>query len=132
MVLKWLCLECIPITPKKEDSGVFQLPRSSLWPPGSSAPELAWLLTYWQCIKFFLLQTLAGSCGKFAPFEIKEHMVLAPRCRATLDQDLCDQLDRLLHQQNVASSFLSDLKGRLPLRSGPTQVCGHDTDIMNR
>lgn len=77
-------------------------------------------------------KTLAGSCGKFAPFEIKEHMVLAPRCRATLDQDLCDQLDRLLHQQNVASSFLSDLKGRLPLRSGPTQVCGHDTDIMNR
>lgn len=77
-------------------------------------------------------KTLAGSCGKFAPFEIKEHMVLAPRCRAALDQDLCDQLDQLLQQQNVASSFLSDLKSRLPLRSGPTQVCGHGTDIMNR
>ncbi|XP_031204536.1 chromatin assembly factor 1 subunit A isoform X1 [Mastomys coucha] len=74
-------------------------------------------------------KTLAGSCGKFAPFEIKEHMVLAPRSRAALDQDLCDQLDQLLQQQSVASSFLSDLKSRLPLRLGPTQVCGHDTDM---
>lgn len=58
--------------------------------------------------------------------------MLAPRCRAALDQDLCDQLDQLLQQQSVASTFLSDLKSRLPLRSGPTRVCGHDTDIMNR
>lgn len=85
-----------------------------------------------QCIGLFLLQTLAGSCGKFAPFEIKEHMVLAPRCRAALGQDLCDQLDQLLQQQSGTSSFLSDLKGRLPLKSGPTQVCNHGTDIMNR
>ncbi|XP_021488575.1 chromatin assembly factor 1 subunit A [Meriones unguiculatus] len=77
-------------------------------------------------------KTLAGSCGKFAPFEIKEHMVLAPRCRAAWDQDLCDQLDELLRQQSGTSSFLSDLKGRLPLRSGPTRVCNRDTDIMNR
>ncbi|ERE72231.1 chromatin assembly factor 1 subunit A [Cricetulus griseus] len=77
-------------------------------------------------------KTLAGSCGKFAPFEIKEHMVLAPRCRATLDQDLCDRLDQLLQQQSGASSFLSDLKGRLPLRSGPTQVCSRNTNIMDR
>ncbi|XP_059107853.1 chromatin assembly factor 1 subunit A [Peromyscus eremicus] len=77
-------------------------------------------------------KTLAGSCGKFAPFEIKEHMVLAPRCRAALDQDLCDQLDQLLQQQSGASSFLSDLKGRLPLRSGPTQICSRNTDIMDR
>lgn len=26
VALKWLCLKSIPITPKKEDSGVFQLP----------------------------------------------------------------------------------------------------------
>ncbi|XP_051033523.1 chromatin assembly factor 1 subunit A isoform X2 [Phodopus roborovskii] len=77
-------------------------------------------------------KTLAGSCGKFAPFEIKEHMVLAPRCRATLDQDLCDRLDQLLQQQSGASSFLSDLKSRLPLRSGPTQVCSRNTNIMDR
>ncbi|KAL1783292.1 chromatin assembly factor 1 subunit A [Sigmodon hispidus] len=77
-------------------------------------------------------KTLAGSCGKFAPFEIKEHMVLAPQCRAALDQNLCDRLDQLLQQQSGASSFLSDLKGRLPLRSGPTQICNHNTNIMSR
>ncbi|KAK7799529.1 hypothetical protein U0070_013710 [Myodes glareolus] len=89
-------------------------------------------LTCWHCIRLFLLQTLAGSCGKFAPFEIKEHMVLAPRCRAALDQDLCDQLDQLLQQQTGNSSFLSDLKDRLPLKSGPTQICSRNTNVMDR
>ncbi|EQB77622.1 chromatin assembly factor 1 subunit A-like protein [Camelus ferus] len=60
-------------------------------------------------------KTLAGSCGKFAPFEIKEHMVLAPRCRTPFDQDLCDRLDHLLQQQSSEFSFLKDLKGRRPL-----------------
>lgn len=77
-------------------------------------------------------QTLAGSCGKFAPFEIKEHMVLAPRFRTAFDQDLCDQLDQLLQQQNGESSFLKDLKGRQPLRSGPTMVSNRNTNIHNR
>ncbi|XP_023572703.1 chromatin assembly factor 1 subunit A [Octodon degus] len=77
-------------------------------------------------------KTLAGSCGKFAPFEIKEHMVLAPRCRAALDQDLCDRLDQLLQQQNGDFSFLKDLKGRRPLMSGPTGICSRDTDVVNR
>uniref|UniRef100_A0A8C9KAW3 Chromatin assembly factor 1 subunit A n=1 Tax=Panthera tigris altaica TaxID=74533 RepID=A0A8C9KAW3_PANTA len=76
-------------------------------------------------------KTLAGSCGKFAPFEIKEHMVLAPRFRAAFDQDLCDQLDQLLRQQNGEFSFLKDLKGRQPLRSGPTVVSNRDTDTCN-
>lgn len=89
-------------------------------------------LTCQHCIGLLLLQTLAGSCGKFAPFEIKEHMVLAPRCRAALDQDLCDRLDQLLQQQTGNSSFLSDLKDRLPLKSGPTQVCSRNTNIMDR
>uniref|UniRef100_A0A8C7AKJ8 Chromatin assembly factor 1 subunit A n=1 Tax=Neovison vison TaxID=452646 RepID=A0A8C7AKJ8_NEOVI len=76
-------------------------------------------------------KTLAGSCGKFAPFEIKEHMVLAPRFRTAFDQDLCDQLDQLLQQQNGESSFLKDLKGRQPLRSGPTMVSNRNTNIHN-
>ncbi|XP_032739490.1 chromatin assembly factor 1 subunit A isoform X2 [Lontra canadensis] len=76
-------------------------------------------------------KTLAGSCGKFAPFEIKEHMVLAPRFRTAFDQDLCDQLDQLLQQQNGESSFLRDLKGRQPLRSGPTMVSNRNTNIHN-
>ncbi|XP_037679877.1 chromatin assembly factor 1 subunit A isoform X2 [Choloepus didactylus] len=76
-------------------------------------------------------KTLAGSCGKFAPFEIKEHMVLAPLCRAAFDQDLCDQLDQLLQQQSGRFSFLEDLKGRRPLRSGPTLVCNQNADLFN-
>ncbi|MBW01302.1 Chromatin assembly factor 1 subunit A, partial [Eschrichtius robustus] len=81
--------------------------------------------------KMRLQRTLAGSCGKFAPFEIKEHMVLAPRCRTAFDQDLCDQLDELLRQQSGEFSFLKDLKSRRPLRSGPTVVCNQNTDLFN-
>lgn len=77
-------------------------------------------------------QTLAGSCGKFAPFEIKENMVLAPRCRTVFDQELSDQLDQLLLQQNGDFSFLKDLKGRRPLWSGPTVVSNRGADIFNR
>lgn len=76
-------------------------------------------------------KTLAGSCGKFAPFEIKEHMVLAPRCRTAFDQDLCDQLDQLLQQQSSEFSFLQDLKRRRPLRSGPTVVSNRNTNLSN-
>ncbi|ELV09300.1 Chromatin assembly factor 1 subunit A [Tupaia chinensis] len=76
-------------------------------------------------------KTLAGSCGKFAPFEIKEHMALAPRCRAALDQDLCGRLDQLLQQQSGDFSFLRDLKGRAPLSSGPTSVSSRSADIFH-
>ncbi|XP_062041489.1 chromatin assembly factor 1 subunit A, partial [Lepus europaeus] len=76
-------------------------------------------------------KTLAGSCGKFAPFEIKEHMVLAPQSRATFGQDLCRQLDQLLWQQGGDFSFLKDLKSRRPLRSGPTGVCGRSAELFN-
>ncbi|XP_011928510.1 PREDICTED: chromatin assembly factor 1 subunit A isoform X1 [Cercocebus atys] len=76
-------------------------------------------------------KTLAGSCGKFAPFEIKEHMVLAPRRRTAFHPDLCSQLDQLLQQQSGEFSFLKDLKGRRPLRSGPTQVSTRNADIFN-
>ncbi|XP_007488980.1 chromatin assembly factor 1 subunit A isoform X2 [Monodelphis domestica] len=65
-------------------------------------------------------KTLAGSCGKFAPFEIKENMVLAPLCRVVFDQDLSDQLDQLLKDQNSELNFLKDLKCREPHKSGPT------------
>ncbi|XP_006904173.1 chromatin assembly factor 1 subunit A [Pteropus alecto] len=76
-------------------------------------------------------KTLAGSCGKFAPFEIKENMVLAPRCRTAFDQELLHQLDQLLLQQKGDVSFLKDLKGRRPLRSGPTVVSNRGADIFN-
>ncbi|XP_073910463.1 chromatin assembly factor 1 subunit A isoform X2 [Castor canadensis] len=76
-------------------------------------------------------KTLAGSCGKFAPFEIKEHMVLAPRCRAAFNQDLCDRLDQLLRQQSGDFSYLKDLKSRQPLTSGPTRTCSHNAGMFN-
>uniref|UniRef100_A0A8C3G0C6 Chromatin assembly factor 1 subunit A n=1 Tax=Chrysemys picta bellii TaxID=8478 RepID=A0A8C3G0C6_CHRPI len=76
-------------------------------------------------------KTLAGSCGKFAPFEIKENMVLAPLCRVAFDQDLSDQLDQLLQAQNNDISFLEELKCRKPHKSGPTIVCYRSADIVN-
>ncbi|NXX98934.1 CAF1A factor, partial [Centropus bengalensis] len=72
---------------------------------------------------------LAGSCGKFAPFEIKENMVLAPLCRIALDPDL-EQLDKLLHAQNSNISYLRDLKCRKPRKTGPTCISS-SADIVN-
>ncbi|NWW94001.1 CAF1A factor, partial [Rhynochetos jubatus] len=73
---------------------------------------------------------LAGSCGKFAPFEIKENMVLAPLSRIALDPDFLEQLDKLLCAQNSDVSFLRDLKCRKPRKTGPTFV-SNSTDIVN-
>lgn len=79
----------------------------------------------------FVFQILAGSCGKFAPFEIRENMVLAPLCRVILDPDFLEQLDKLLRAQNSDISFLRDLKCRKPRKTGPTFV-RNSTDIVNR
>ncbi|XP_009999188.1 PREDICTED: chromatin assembly factor 1 subunit A [Chaetura pelagica] len=73
---------------------------------------------------------LAGSCGKFPPFEIKENMVLAPLSRVALDPDLLEQLDKLLCAQNSEGSFLRDLKCRKPRKTGPTLVSS-STDTVN-
>ncbi|NXD45427.1 CAF1A factor, partial [Copsychus sechellarum] len=75
-------------------------------------------------------KTLAGSCGKFAPFEIKENMVLAPLSRVALDPDYLEQLDKLLHAQNGEVSFLRDLKCRKPRKTGPTLV-NDSSDSVN-
>ncbi|XP_042333717.1 chromatin assembly factor 1 subunit A isoform X2 [Sceloporus undulatus] len=76
-------------------------------------------------------KTLAGWCGKFAPFEIKENMVLAPLCRVAADQDLLDQLDWLLQGQDCSTSFLEELKSREPCKSGPTLVSNRSFDDAN-
>ncbi|XP_041059826.1 chromatin assembly factor 1 subunit A isoform X1 [Carcharodon carcharias] len=65
-------------------------------------------------------KTLAGSCGKFAPFEIKEHMVLAPTSRICLDQDVLEQLDELLESQSFNSNYIKELHNQKPRTSGPT------------
>ncbi|RMC01019.1 hypothetical protein DUI87_22706 [Hirundo rustica rustica] len=74
-------------------------------------------------------KTLAGSCGKFAPFEIKENMVLAPLSRVALDPDYLEQLDKLLHAQNAEVSFLRDLKCREPRKTGPTLVSDNSDSV---
>ncbi|XP_067824215.1 chromatin assembly factor 1 subunit A isoform X2 [Heptranchias perlo] len=65
-------------------------------------------------------KTLAGSCGKFAPFEIKEHMALAPTSRICLDQEVLEQLDQLLEHQSFNSNYLKELHNQQPRTSGPT------------
>ncbi|NXK93567.1 CAF1A factor, partial [Formicarius rufipectus] len=72
---------------------------------------------------------LAGSCGKFAPFEIKENMVLAPLSRVALDPDSLEQLDKLLPAQTCELSFLRDLKCRQPRKSGPTLVSSSNDTV---
>ncbi|NWI97011.1 CAF1A factor, partial [Pitta sordida] len=73
---------------------------------------------------------LAGSCGKFAPFEIKENMVLAPLSRVSPDPEFLEQLDKLLEGQNWEVSFLRELKCRKPRKSGPTLV-SDSNDTVN-
>ncbi|XP_078054273.1 chromatin assembly factor 1 subunit A isoform X2 [Mustelus asterias] len=65
-------------------------------------------------------KTLAGSCGKFAPFEIKEHMVLAPTSRICLEQEVLEQLDELLENQSFNSNYIKELHNQKPRTSGPT------------
>eukprot|EP00061_Rhincodon_typus_P017209 g45796.t1 len=67
-----------------------------------------------------LLKNNAGSCGKFAPFEIKEHMVLAPTSRIYLDQEDLEQLDELLERQSFNSNYVKELHNQKPRTSGPT------------
>ncbi|NXO77008.1 CAF1A factor, partial [Sitta europaea] len=74
-------------------------------------------------------KTLAGSCGKFAPFEIKENMVLAPLSRVALDPEDLEQLDKLLHTQDGEGSFLRDLKCREPRKTGPTLVSDSNDSV---
>ncbi|KAJ7419257.1 Chromatin assembly factor 1 subunit A [Willisornis vidua] len=72
---------------------------------------------------------LAGSCGKFAPFEIRENMVLAPLSRVALDPEYLEQLDKLLPAQSCEESFLGDLKCRKPRKSGPTLVSSNNDTV---
>ncbi|XP_006278730.1 chromatin assembly factor 1 subunit A [Alligator mississippiensis] len=76
-------------------------------------------------------KTLAGSCGKFAPFEIKENMALAPLSRVILEQEVLDQLDQLLKTPNSDVCFFKELKCRKPLKSNPTFINNSNADTFN-
>ena len=73
------------------------------------------------CFVPMLFQTLAPACGKFAPFEIKEHMSLAPLCRVQCADSVLEDLDRCLLNPSNNLNGLKDWIGQKPRHSGPTK-----------
>ncbi|XP_051980204.1 chromatin assembly factor 1 subunit A-like [Xyrauchen texanus] len=71
--------------------------------------------------------TLASACGKFAPFEIKEHMFLAPLTRVQCEDAVLEELDHYLAQPDSTLNGLKDWTGHKPRRSGPTRPRCIDT-----
>lgn len=66
-------------------------------------------------------KTLAAACGKFAPFEIKENMSMAPLCRVQCEDSVLEELDRCLLNPAENLNALKDWIGQKPRRSGPTE-----------
>ncbi|KAJ8271101.1 hypothetical protein GJAV_G00122780 [Gymnothorax javanicus] len=66
-------------------------------------------------------KTLAAACGKFAPFEIKEHMSLAPLVRVQCDEAVLEELDQYLTRPDGTLDGLRDWRRHKPRRSGPTR-----------
>ncbi|XP_041861747.1 chromatin assembly factor 1 subunit A [Melanotaenia boesemani] len=66
-------------------------------------------------------KTLAAACGKFAPFEIKENMCLAPLCRVQCEDSVLEELDRCLLNPAENLNGLKDWIGQKPRHSGPTK-----------
>uniref|UniRef100_A0A665TEG9 Chromatin assembly factor 1, subunit A (p150) n=1 Tax=Echeneis naucrates TaxID=173247 RepID=A0A665TEG9_ECHNA len=66
-------------------------------------------------------KTLAAACGKFAPFEIKENMALAPLCRVQCEDSVLEDLDRCLLNPAMNLGGLKDWIGQKPRQSGPTK-----------
>lgn len=68
-----------------------------------------------------MFQTLASVCGKFAPFEIKEHMALAPLTRVQFEEADLEELDRYLTEPDGNLDCLKDWITHKPRKSGPTK-----------
>ncbi|XP_058870000.1 chromatin assembly factor 1 subunit A-like isoform X1 [Acipenser ruthenus] len=75
-------------------------------------------------------RTLAAACGKFAPFEIKENMTLAPLTRVLCDQEVLEQLDQYLQAPDRSANGLLEWKSRKPRRSGPTSPRTSDCVVL--
>ncbi|KAM4721762.1 chromatin assembly factor 1 subunit A [Rhinophrynus dorsalis] len=67
-------------------------------------------------------KTFANTCGKFAPFEIKKNMAVAPLCRVEFHLQASEQLDRLLTEQSSKEFFLEEIKNRKSRKMGRTVV----------
>lgn len=68
-----------------------------------------------------VFQTLASACGKFAPFEIKAHMSLAPLTRVQCEDAVLEELDHYLAQPDSTLNGLKDWTKHKPRTSGPTR-----------
>uniref|UniRef100_A0A673MMP7 Chromatin assembly factor 1 subunit A-like n=1 Tax=Sinocyclocheilus rhinocerous TaxID=307959 RepID=A0A673MMP7_9TELE len=66
-------------------------------------------------------KTLASACGKFAPFEIKANMSLAPLTRVQCEDAVLEELDRYLAQPDSSLNGLKDWTRHKPRSSGPTR-----------
>ncbi|XP_061894667.1 chromatin assembly factor 1 subunit A isoform X1 [Entelurus aequoreus] len=67
-------------------------------------------------------KTLAAACGKFAPFEIKENMYMAPLCRVECEESALEELDRYLSHPTDSPRSLGDWINQKPRRSDPTRA----------
>lgn len=67
-------------------------------------------------------KTFAQSCGKFAPFEIKKNMAVAPLCRVEFEAEHSERLGKLIKEQTSEIHFLLELKTRKPRRMGRTVI----------
>uniref|UniRef100_UPI0037E753D7 chromatin assembly factor 1 subunit A isoform X1 n=2 Tax=Semicossyphus pulcher TaxID=241346 RepID=UPI0037E753D7 len=65
-------------------------------------------------------KTLAAACGKFAPFEIKENVYLAPLCRVHCEDSALEELDQCLLNPADNLNGIKDWIGQKPRWSGPT------------
>ncbi|KAF7665251.1 hypothetical protein LDENG_00149490 [Lucifuga dentata] len=73
-------------------------------------------------------KTLAAACGKFAPFEIKDNMCLAPLCRVQCEDSVLEELDQYLLNPADNPNGLKEWIRKKPRRSGPTKL--RDTDPL--
>ncbi|KAK7889220.1 hypothetical protein WMY93_024780 [Mugilogobius chulae] len=67
-------------------------------------------------------KTLSAACGKFAPFEIKENMFLAPLTRVEFEDTAMEKLDEYLLKPSEHIYVLKDWIVQKPRCSGPTQT----------
>lgn len=70
---------------------------------------------------FLPFQTLDAGCGKFAPFEIKENMFLAPLTRVQCEDTVLEKLDEYLLNPTHSLNGLKDWISQKPRCSGPTK-----------
>lgn len=66
-------------------------------------------------------KTLDAGCGKFAPFEIKENMFLAPLTRVQCEDTVLEKLDEYLLNPTHSLNGLKDWISQKPRCSGPTK-----------